>query len=751
MHIPRRILAALLFAILLAHTACAQGTAPDGVDRPRVALVLAGGGAKGMAHIGVLQVLEQAGIPIDIVCGTSIGSLVGGMYALGYTPASMDSLVRSVDWNTLLSDKVTTDELTLTDQRKATTYCLSLPVNIGRGEKKRSIGSSGLITGHNIANLFTRLTIGYHDSIDFDSLPRPFACVAVNMVDYGEVDFHSGQLATAMRASMSIPAVFSPVRLDTMLLVDGGLQNNYPADLAKQMGADYIIGVDIRGSKTYTVDELENTMNMVMQLIDVNCVNKYDDNLAITDIPIFVDVEPYSAASFTAAATDTLIRRGREAALSKWDDLIALRNKLYPDGQRPADEDNRWPRRNAMNATAKDYTVAADTILFEDIAPNDQRYLTARFKLQDKDSLTLSTVESMVSALRSQLFYNDASYSLSDSTITLASTGKKLSQLYLGVRYDNEEKVALALGAEHHFHTRMPLTTLLSIRLGERNLGRLDLIARPAWMSSMRLTYFFQYNEIDVFDHGDKDFNYEYRSHTVELAPFNISTNRLAFSLYARLNRLDLTNALSSYKLEANSLVDNLTTYSYHALLSIDTQDETVFPSRGQHLTLQYGLYTTNGLKYNGGTPISLIGARWALNIPLSSRLTLRPQLYGRTYTRNALNSLYANTIGGPFFAHYTEGQMPFAGLNHVELAQRRFLAAGLTLQQRIATNNYILLYTSAGQTASQFSQLFKTHTLLGLSLAYAYNSIIGPIAASVGYNNRSEKLSAYINIGYVF
>lgn len=738
-------LAVLLSALLFPPALNAQSPVAEDTARPRVALVLAGGGAKGMAHIGVLQVLEEAGIPIDIVCGTSIGSLVGGMYALGYTPASMDSLVRSVDWATLLSDKEPTDELTLTDRRKSTTYCLSLPVNLGRGEKKRSIGTSGLITGHNIANLFTRLTIGYHDSIDFDTLPRPFACVAVNMVDYAEVDFHSGHLATAMRASMSIPAVFSPVRLDTMLLVDGGLQNNYPADLARQMGADYIIGVDIRGAKTYTADELESTMNMVMQLIDVNCINKYDQNLALTDIPIQVDVDPYTAASFTAAATDTLIRRGREAALAKWDDLIALRQKLHPTADEPR------PRRSAMAATAKDYTVPADTIIFQDITPNDQRHLTARYKLQDKDSLPLSTIESMVSTLRTQLFYNNAAYALSDSTITLTTTGKKLSQLYLGLRYDNEEKVALALGAEHHFHTRIPLTSLLSLRLGERNLGRLDLIARPAWMSSVRLTYYFQYNEIDIYDHGDKDFNYEYRSHNVELAPLNITTNHLALALYARLSRLELTNSLTSTRQAARATDNSLTTLSYHARLAIDTQDETTFPARGHQLTLQYALHTTNGLEYKGGTPISLVSGHWAFNIPLSPRLTLRPLLYGRTYTSDNLNAIYGNAIGGPFFAHYTEGQMPFAGLQHVELAQRRLLAAQLTLQQRIATNNYILLSTAAGQTATHFSQLFKTRTLLGASLAYAYNSIIGPIAAGIGYNNRADKLSLYINVGHAF
>ena len=721
---------------------------PTSGGRPKVALVLAGGGAKGMAHIGVLQVLEEAGIPVDIVCGTSIGSLVGGMYALGFSPMSMDSLVRSVDWTTLLSDQIPSADMTLTDRQKSVTYCLSLPVNIGK-ENQRIIGKSGLIQGYNLSNLFTRLTVGYHDSIDFSTLPRPFACVAVDAVTYQEIDFLSGYLSTAMRSSMSIPAVFSPVRLDTLLLVDGGLLNNYPADIARQMGADYIIGVDLRSSKTYTADELESTMNMIMQLIDVNCMNKYEANWADTDIPIAVDVEGYSSASFTAAATDSLIRRGREAALAQWDQLIALRQRLGLSEEDTLDRTGL--DRSALNAVEEDYYVPVDTLIFKDITPNDQRHLITRFHLQGKDSLRLSTIEKMMSTLRGPLFYNDASYTLSDSAVTLMTSGKKMSQLYLGIRYDNEEKVALALGAERHFHTRIPLTTTLSVRLGERNLAKLDIKAQPAWASSLRLSYYFRYNEIDIYEKGKRDFNFEYRSHTVELEPVNITFNKLSFALFARWNRMDLTNTLSSYKIDEDLIADNLTTLSYHGQLLIDTRNKSLFPTRGGRLQVDYGLYTTNGYEYDDSTPVSLLAANWTFCIPLSSRLTLMPLIYGRTYTHDNLNALYANAIGGPWAAHYMEGQMPFAGLTHVELTKRRFAGVQLTLQEQLGTNNYFILSASAAQTSTHMSDFFHTHTLVGASLSYAYNSLVGPVGASIGYNNRADKLTFFVNLGYAF
>ena len=725
---------------------CCPLSAEDG--RGKVAVVLAGGGAKGMAHIGVLQVIEEAGIPVDIVCGTSIGSLVGGMYALGYSPASMDSLVRSVDWSVLLSDQVANEGLSLADRQKNATYCLSVPVNIGEGGT-RVVGKSGLIQGYNIADLFTRITVGYHDSIDFNALPRPFACVAVNMMNYQEVDFHSGHLATAMRASMSIPAVFSPVRLDSMLLVDGGLLNNYPADLARELGADYIIGVDLRSTKSYTIDELEKTMNMVMQLIDVNCMNKYEANWADTDIPIAINVEGYSSASFTAAATDTLIRRGREAALAQWDKLMELKALLgLPEDYR---DERPGLHRSALEASQGAYTVRADSVVFVDVAAGDQHHLRRRFHLDDSDSLSLSTIEQMVNTLRGRLFYNDASYSLGDSTVTIISTGKKMSQLYIGLRYDNEEQVALALGAERQFHTRIPLTTTLSVRLGERNLARLDLKALPAWASSMRLSYLFRYDEIDIYNKGKRDFNFEYRSHTVELAPLSINFRKTAFSLFAQWTHLELTNTLSSTNYDTSSIDRDLTTLSYHARLYLDTRNKNLFPTRGGNLLVEYALYTTNGYEYNHSTPVSLVSARWQLCIPLSPSLTLQSLLQGRLYTHDQLHNLYANAIGGPWAAHYLEGQMPFAGLAHVEITDKRLAGVQLSLQQQVGTNNYFLLSAAVAQTSAHMADFFRTRTLAGVSLAYAYNSLIGPVGASVGYNNRADKLSFFVNLGYAF
>ena len=238
-----------------------QDTCPQ--TRKKVGVVLSGGGAKGMAHIGVLKVLEKAGIPVDIVTGTSIGSIVGGLYAIGYNAHSLDSMVRTQDWTYVITDKEDLRRQSLLDRKKLNTYLFNTGVTFG----KRDRGAGGLIRGKNLAELFQKLFVGYTDSLDFNKdLKIPFACVATNIMDNSEVVFHSGRLPQAIRASMSIPAAFSPVRIGDMVLVDGGLKNNYPVDVAREMGAEVIIGVTLNG-KPKTAEDITGTMKIVGQII----------------------------------------------------------------------------------------------------------------------------------------------------------------------------------------------------------------------------------------------------------------------------------------------------------------------------------------------------------------------------------------------------------------------------------------------------------------------------------------------------
>ena len=343
-------------------------------ERKKVAVVLSGGGAKGMAHIGVLKVLEKAGIPVDIVTGTSMGSIIGGLYAIGYNAHALDSMVRVQDWRHVITDREDLRRQSLNDRKKQNTYFFSTGLTIG----KQSPQAGGFIKGKNLAELFQQLCTGYTDSIDFSrDLRIPFACVATNIIDNSEVVFHSGRLPQAMRASMAIPAAFSPVRIGDKVLVDGGLKNNYPADVARQMGADIIIGVTVQGAPK-VAEDMGGTMSILSQIIDVNCKNKLDENLAITDLHLQVNTKGYGSASFSHAAIDTLIRRGEELAMAHWDDIMALKRRIgVSDDYRPVVLQPLRPQVMTEKLHVTGYT-------FENMTPLDERFLRRKFHQQGR-------------------------------------------------------------------------------------------------------------------------------------------------------------------------------------------------------------------------------------------------------------------------------------------------------------------------------------------------------------------------------
>ena len=289
-------------------------------ERPTVAVVLSGGGAKGVAHIGALRVIEEAGIPIDIVCGTSMGALVGGLYSMGYSTDFLDSLVRSQDWAALLSDRTDPNTLTLRQREEQNIYAFIRRLSGQQTER------GGLIRGRNVVDLLNSLTLNLPDSISFDSLPIRFACVATDISMGREVDFHSGNLVQAMRASMAIPGVFTPVRMGSMVLVDGGLSNNYPVDLARAMGADVVIGISVQDLMA-RAENIDDAFAVMGQIISISSRNKFTDNIKLSDIFIHVDVNGYGAASFTSSSIDTLLLRGDAAARRVWNQLLALRIK----------------------------------------------------------------------------------------------------------------------------------------------------------------------------------------------------------------------------------------------------------------------------------------------------------------------------------------------------------------------------------------------------------------------------------------
>ena len=653
-------------------------------QRPRVAVVLSGGGAKGMAHIGVLKVLERAGIPVDIVTGTSMGSIVGGLYSVGLSATQLDSLVRRQDWPFLLSDRAVYSSEDLEGRRVQSTYFFSKTLRL---HKRHLTGATGVIEGKNLMRLFRHLTVGYTDSMSFDSLPRRFACVATNIVDNTEYDFHSGVLAEAMRTSMSIPGVFTPVRKGDRVLVDGGLRNNYPADLARAMGAAYIIGATVQGPPK-TADDLANGSSVLGQIVDVNCKNKYDDNLKLTDIAIRVDTRGYNAASFTPAAIDTLIRRGEEEAMRHWDELIALKCRLGLG-----------------------------------------------------DDAAVPTLSPHAGALK-PLDFSAPEAQPSDPSDELQGS--------LGVRFDTEEKVAMQM-AGTWISGRKPFRVAAVVRLGRNYKGSLYGGWSLPRGTELGVGYTYAYHDLDFYQGGDKSFNATFAHHQARLSMMNINVRNMAMDVALRFDGYDYHSVLFAASSDNNEKPSDDHFFSYHAALHYNSENAGLFPVRGARFVAEYAYFTDNFTGYQGHKGFSEVSANWRISLPLSHRLTLQPLFYGRLLFGKEIPLVRRTFLGGPWFAHYLETQQPFAGAHHIEMTDLHYVAAQLQLQYQLTTNNFILLQGAWSQHNDRLADILRQKGDWGVQAAYYYRTMFGPLGASVGWASEQRDLRLMVNLGFEF
>jgi NTE family protein len=740
----KRILLTVIAALMICGIVNAQEDDRKPVGRKRVGVVLCGGGAKGMAHIGVLKVLEKAGIPVDIITGTSMGSIVGGMYAIGYNANSLDSIVRKQDWGFVITDKEDLRNQSLSDRQKQYTYLFSKGLTLGKRDKQ----AGGIIRGKNLAELFQQLCWGYTDSLDFTrDLPIPFACVATDIMANEEVVFHSGKLPQAMRASMAIPAVFSPVRIGDMVLVDGFLRNNYPVDVAREMGADIVIGVTLSG-KAKKPEDISGTMSVIGQVIDINSVNKVEENIAITDLHINVDPHDYGAASFSAEAIDSLIRFGEEESMRHWDEIIALKKRIgISEDFRPRLLHPLRPKVMTEKQHVTGYT-------FENMTPQDERFIRQKFHLNKQDSIDAELGQALTTSMRVDLFYQTAECRLvpdgDDVRVVLTAGNRKSLELHAGARYDNEEYASVQLGLDIPLKTAIPVNTDITLRLGKRLMARGDLTVHPRSFTRPTFSFTFFRNDVDVYMEGDRDYNIQYNQFQAELIPFNYDLRHFNVQLGLRWDYFHYRNKLGSETSKLEGL-KNQHFYSYRARINYHSEDNWIFPTRGARFKAEYAYLTDNFAELDDESGMSDINANWRMSFTFGGRFTLQPMLYGRLLFGNVVPSVMGNTVGGEWFGHYVEQQMPFAGIGNMEYVDHQFVAVQMQAQQRIGSNNYVLLRMVGAQQSAHLENLFDRRTLLGAQIAYYYDTMFGPAGATLGYSNHTKKVYLFLNLGFEF
>ena len=359
--------------------------------KPKVALVLSGGGAKGMAHIATLQALDSLGIVPDLVIGTSMGSIVGGLYAMGYSGDSIAAITKDIDWGVILGGSISLVDVGVEEKSEFNKYLTEL--DLVKGKPKLS---DALLKDQKLREFITSLIYPVYSVTDFDDLSIPFRAMTTDIVNGKEVLLDSGSLAVAMRASMSIPGVFKPVPYKDVLLVDGGVLNNFPTDVAKSMGADIIIGSDVGGGMA-SIEDLNSISSLLFQAAMLTSNLKAPENIKLCDI--FIDHVPnltYSTGNFDKG--NELYEEGKIATEQSIDQLIALAEKLKGFQQRT---------HKIPDVTDE---IMLDTIIYTDISEANLDLVKARADLQTHKKYTSDDIiyridKAMGTNLFSQITY----------------------------------------------------------------------------------------------------------------------------------------------------------------------------------------------------------------------------------------------------------------------------------------------------------------------------------------------------------
>ena len=741
---------------------------PGQVHQPRVGLVLGGGGAKGAAHIGVLKYMEEIGIPISYVAGTSMGSIIGGLYAMGYPPDELADLIAHMDWSFYMSNTIDRDNLSIEQRDRKSKELLSIPFDFGDVQAKRQdlIGSlpSGAVNSSNLLNLFNRLCLGYQDSMDFKNMPIPFTCIATDLLTGDSVILNKGEFGKAIRSSMSIPGVFAPVQWENRLLADGGMVNNFPVDVCQNMGAEIIIGVEVASKPIASSDSLRSLPQQVMQYLSIATQGNNIENRKLCRIYITPDVTGYNMLSFSTENIDSLVQRGyREAKLHEAE-FLELKALLEKYG--PCKKELQGPR--AQKLMPGDW-IQTGEINYHGVPPQETRRLLSLHYLNPGTHTDVSGLEEAVSRLRGSGNYLYAHYKLHKVNDSLVPNRydvdvylipAKPHTIGLGFRYDSEESASV----------------LFHLGWNEQRTSGFKLFF------DLDLAYNFGLNtRISWSKRGSGELNFDYHYSKSTYRVINWATmqsywyNR--FRLYYSNRSFNHLSILAGIQqdifIDANTrtgaglfdpdvveIYDSESALALFADLNYDNMDDKYFAHRGMELNANATLYKNNQGFFGYDTkPFATARLTWKTHIPIGNTFTLIPQAYGRAifgYFTTTDHLWYYNVIGGPFSGRYFDQMIPFIGFNYVYQTNDLLAVARIDLRYQLSPKNFISLMTNAYSTfytdylVGEDGKIhLDSENNLGIGLRFAHKSILGPIWLDVAWNTRTHRICGFLNAGY--
>jgi NTE family protein len=694
---------------------------------PRIGLALSGGGARGLAHVGVLRALERLGVPVDAISGTSMGSLVGGLYAAGYSATDLEEIARGIDWGGLFIDVPARGVMEPFDQVKGNPTLLSLPMRRGR-----IVLPSGVIAGQHVSDLFSRLTWPVQTVHDFRKLPIPFSAVATDIATGEAVVLDSGSLAGAMRASMSLPSVFAPVELQGRVLLDGGLARSLPAQDVRALGADLVICSDV-SEPLLDASRLRTMLDVLNQAVGYHGNESTVVERRSCDVYIRPDLDGLDGYSFEQASD--WIARGdsaTQAVLGRLQELVSITGgpSRRPRGIAPALR--AAPVRLAdARIVAPSPAARAFVRTMLDLPPNT---------LAGPDLLSVATRRVYESGLFETVTYSLATGD-NGSVAVIAAQGGNADRVGFGFRYDDRFNAALLFDATVRHLLGFGSTGRLSLRLGEQTRVALDVARGRTLRSDWVLGTGVSYLSTPV------DF-YEGRRRAAE-STLRVTSANVTVGAATRGGgvgvQLKGELARASASIAAVDSSQQRAFVSAAALMWWDDLDRPSFARRGTTLRARYEHAAGQG------APFTRWLAAGSAVAPLSPRLAVRARIMAGVSTRDSTIPLHYRFLVGSLTssAVLADAQVPFAGLKLQERSGFAVAIAGAALQWEAIPNVFVTARADLGDAGDSLGEAVNSR-VLGAGLALGSRTIVGPVELRLhGRSARTALLE--FSVGHLF
>ena len=712
-------------------------------------MVLSGGGAKGFAHIGVLKIIDSLGIRIDHVAGTSMGAIIGSMYAAGYSGKQLDSIFNNLDFDDVINDNIPRAARTFYEKEQSEKYAISLPFD----NFKVSLPSA-ISKGQNVFNLLSKLTIHVSDIEDFNELPIPFFCIATDAETGESVILDKGNLAQAVRASGALPSLFNPVYINNRMLIDGGVTNNYPINELKAKGVDVIIGVDVQDD-LYDRKQLKSAPDILLQINNYRTIKAMKTKTKLTDVYIKPNIKDFNVVSFSAG--HQIIKNGEESALNK---LEQLKNIVAKQVLKP----------NAPVETQELDSIKISRIVFNGNQNYSRSYILGKLKFKNNQTVCYKDFINGVNNLVATHNFDDFSYQFKTvkngyKVIADVKESESRTHLKLGLHYDDLYKSAALINLSHRrLFTKNDLTSIDFI-LGDNVRYNFEYYIDKGfyWSIGVKSRYnaFSKNVSAALLLTEDEMQNTSLNKIDVELNDF---TNQFYLqTLFRKDLRLIIGAEHKHLKFDSETFLENIndeeTVFENSNYLSLfgnlkhDTYNSKYFPTKGFYFNGDFNLYLYSSDFNNDFSEFSVAKAEMGYAFKLTSKLSANLITNGGFRIGDNSTSSLNFALGG-YGNNFINNFIPFYGYDYISLTGNSFVKGTIDFDYNFLKKNHLILsanFANVEDNLFETGEWFTAPDYTGYGLGYSLETFLGPIEAKYSWSPETKSGKWFFNLGFWF